>query len=115
MKYLFILLLIPSLLYSQDIVPIKQGTPAPFDGFVITSQFEKDRRHESEELKLSKSKNLVLSDLVVTQDEMITFHKKQANIAISEANTAQLKSYLYFVGGVLITGLISYGTVRSLR
>lgn len=115
MKYLSILFLVPPLLFSQEIVSIKQGEPAPFDGFVITKQFEKDRRQEHEELALQKNKNLLLSDLAATQEELVKFHKEQTIMAISEANKSQFKSYLYFVGGVLITGLISYGTVRSLR
>lgn len=98
---------------ADGIVPIKKGEVSTIDGFVITKEFEKDLRQTNEENKLLKRQNLVLKDLQVTQEDLVSLHKENARNAQKELEKEQIKGFfkstLYFVGGVILGGAISYG------
>ena len=111
MKILLILLLSINLCFAQSITPIKKGETSPMDGYVIDSQFEKDRRKEREQLRLEKRKNLVLSDLKVVQEERIGIYKRNAERAETEAQKARFKTVLYFVLGIALgMGAVKVGS-----
>lgn len=119
MKLLLILLMSINLCYGQKITVIKKGELASYDGYLIDSEQEKVFRTINEKKKLLESKNLVLSDLRLNSKQLEDFQRKRAETAERELQKEQFKSSfrstLAFIGGVLVTGLISYGTMKTLR
>jgi len=103
---------------AQDILIIKKGEAASQDGFLVSAEQMKKFREINEKKKLAEKKNITLKDLRLVQDERINFYRnmsedyrKELRYQSVKSNT---KSFLWFIGGVLITGAISYGTVRTL-
>lgn len=112
-KIIVLFFLIIQATKAEDIIAIKKGNPSPIDGFVITKEFEKDLRQINEDNKLLKRQNLVLKDLQVTQEDLVSLHKENTRNAQKELEKEQIKGFfkstLYFVGGIILGGAISYG------
>lgn len=121
MKLLLIFLLSFSC-FAQDIVPIKKGQVAPIDGYIITRAAHNKIKAKMETLQYE---NLKLHDLAIAQDEAIV-HLKRHKATLAEHN-ASLRTELrrkptgfwqktgYFVMGAVLTGVVSYGAIRSVR
>jgi len=121
MKLLLIFLLSFSC-YAQEIVAIKKGQIAPIDGFIITRAAHNKIKAKMETLEYE---NIKLHDLAIAQDEAIV-HLKRHKATLLEHNTS-LRTELkrkptgfwqktgYFVLGAVLTGVVSYGAVRSIR
>lgn len=121
MKIVLIFLLVTNIAFGQDFIPIKKGEPSPIDGFAISPTTEKMVRQKVENLEY---KLIKLSDLGVAKDELISAQKR--HIAAQKEYNGELRDELlksdgfwtkamWFTLGTVITGVISYGTVRSLR
>ena len=89
--------------WGQDIQGIKKGQASPIDGFVISTDFEKELRQINEDSKILKRQNILLKDLQVTQEYMVTLHSERASNAQKELEKEQIKGFfkstLYFIGG----------------
>lgn len=122
MKKMILLLLISFQCFAQDIIPIKKGQPSPIDGFVISKRLN---TRMIEDTEILERKNLQLRDLSVLQDEALSDlnkhketlvrHNAELRGALKEKPTGFWQKTGYFVLGALITGAISYGTIRSVR
>lgn len=106
MKYLLLLLISINLAFAQQIKPINKGDTAPFDGFVIDKQFEKDRRTERELLDVERQQTALLKELGKIQVGRADFYKEEAKRAKREALKSEFKAILYFLGGVAL-GILS--------
>ena len=108
-----------SLCFGQEIKIIKKGAPAPFDGFVVDAKQMKVFRQIDKDRKVLKEKEITLKDLGVVQEKRIKYFQDQADFYQTEMQAQQVKGWfkntVYFLGGVAITGLISYGAWRVYR
>ena len=107
MKTILVILLSINFCFAGEISIIKKGESAKYSGFLVDKSQMKTFRKINEEKKLSEAKNLVLSDLKLTHEGMIAFHKKRVESAQNELQTQQFKNYLsnivFFSLGVIAT------------
>lgn len=105
--------------FANEIKAIKKGDPAPFDGYVITVDFEKNLRTINEKNKLLETKVLTLEQLSLVNDDRAKHYKKEAQNAISEAQSAQLvgnlKGGFGFILGVLATSIAAYAAIKVVK
>lgn len=126
MKYILILFLSTSLAFGQDVKVLSKGTPAPFDGVLFSKEMEKSIRQidlDNAYLKQQNASLNRLNDLSNQENDILS--KRYENMAlkanqlaeqqVKAENASFWKNALYFVGGALITGVISYGVVKSIR
>lgn len=107
-RLVLVLILSINLTLAQQIKPINKGDTAPFDGFVIDKQFEKDRRTERELLDVERQQTALLKELGKIQVGRADFYKEEAKRAKKEALKSEFKAILYFLGGVVIGGASVY-------
>lgn len=100
-------------LSTSGIQPIKRGDPSPVDGYVITKDFEKNLREINERNKILKEKEVALRQLGELKDLKMEYYKRESNSLHATLSKERMKTYLYFIGGVLLTGLVTYGTLRA--
>lgn len=101
--------------------PIKKGEPSPSNGFVVTHKQEKELRQKNEDQKL---KIRSLSQLKLTQDQIIqkqddmiktqSEYNRDLSEALATKPTGFWEKTAYFMAGALLTGLVSYGTIKAL-
>lgn len=121
MKILISLLifLLSSNCYAQQIEDIKKGQAAPYDGYVIDDAFEKKARGYREEGKILKEETVTLRELGELKQVRYDMVRKENEELASE--NSQLKSrntivnVLFFVLGAGLTGLISYGAMKTVK
>jgi len=101
--------------FSQQIKSINKGETAPFTGFIIDKQFEKDRRQDRELLINERNKNKVWQELGKVREGREEFYKKQAVEAKREAFKSDLQKVLYFVGGIVLGGAAVYVGSKVVR
>lgn len=111
MKLLLAILLTFNCL-AQEIKYIEKGQPAPFTGYVITIDMEKQMRKDKQTLE---AKNVVLSDLNVLKDKRITFHQEEAENAYKELRKQRVKTTLYTIGGFTVALGLSAITILALK
>ena len=118
--FLIILCLVFSqLTFAGDIQSIKKGELSPFDGFVITKEFEKKARQTREESILVRRKNLTLKDLQVVNEGRIEFYKDNYKKAHKELQKEQFKSFwkttFMFIGGIAVGAGVFYAASKVYR
>lgn len=105
--------------FSQDIVFVKKGDTVSFDGFLVAPKQMDKFRLINEERKLLEEKNIQLKDLGVVQDNRIKFFQQSADQykdeIFRERTKSRIENILFFVGGVVLTGGISYGLQKTLK
>ncbi len=100
MKYLIIL----SLIFSANsfaVTPIKSGQKSPETGYIFSVDEEKQVRGINE-------KRLKLEDLSIKQEELNQVQSERISTLEKEVENSKLtntEKVLYFVGGILVTGL----------
>jgi hypothetical protein len=111
MKNLWILLIIclPTNCFAQEAQYITKGTPAPFSGDLLTLEQTKALNDDSLD-KSSLQKQLDLetqNNTLLTQEKtiLITQNQKLVEAANSEARMSTLEKGLWFLGGIVLTGL----------
>ena len=118
MRILFIVIVSLNLCHAQDIAPIRQGEPAPFDGYVIDKSMEKKVRQIKEDHKKQKELNVKMEELGVIQQSQVTVYKEQLTTLEKDNSTLRtnnnLSSIVYFGLGVLATSLAAYGAMKTL-
>lgn len=125
MKYLLVMMLSFNAL-AQDVVTIKKGDPAPFDGVLFTKERELALRKDILEKEFLEKRVSLLGELgKVQSEELSTANIRITNYRIQVAEYADrevksesrdfLKNSLYFVAGALITGAIGYGVLKTYK
>jgi len=108
---IMITLLQLNIAYANQLTPIKKGQTAAYDGFLADKDQMKHFRLINEQKKLSEAHNLLLSDLRVTQDSLIAFHKKRAqeanNALIWQETKGYLTNILFFTLGIITATTIA--------
>jgi len=100
--------------------PIKQGEPAPENGFFVTKQQER-RIYEKNETQ--KQDLIKLEDLRVIDSQIIFKRDEQIQVQNDSYQKLREEHYksntfiniLYFIGGAVLTGAISYATIRTIK
>ena len=109
MKYLIILGLIFSA-NSFAVTPISKGQKSPETGYI----FDKD---EEKQVRGINEKRLKLEDLSIKQEELNKVQSEQITVLEKEVENSKLtttEKVLWFVGGILVTGL-SINLANKLR
>jgi hypothetical protein len=111
MRYALIALLIVRLAHAEMIV-LKKGDIAPFEGILSDAAQMKEFRQINEDKKNLELQNLKLKDLSAIQDERVELYKSELK---SSESRSFWKSVGYFTLGVLITGLAVKVAIESTR
>jgi hypothetical protein len=100
-ELIVIIILISNSAFAQNAVTLNKGDITPFSGILVKSE-------RLDKLVKAEQSNVVLSDLRISQDELIDFHKQDARTQRNKLSKAEFKGFLantgYFVLGVIITG-----------
>ena len=107
MKYLFIFFISFNLI---AVTPIKKGDVAKSDGFIFTKK-------EERELRKRDMERIQLKDLRVAHNDMLDIQKRQLKMYknhFDASYTTPFEKTLWFIGGMLTTGLMFYGTSKIL-
>jgi hypothetical protein len=100
--------------------PIKKGEVAPNDGFFLTKEEEQKHyeRNEKQKQTIIKLEDLrvIDSQIIAKKDEQIkvqddSYHKLREE----HYKSNNLVNILYFIGGAVLTGAISYATIRTIK
>lgn len=110
MKLIITLLLSISLTFAVE--PIKQGTPAPHDGYIVSKKFVELATNNDQKIRLQELKIDRLKALDAVQEDRVALMRKRAERAEFKSTWSGIGG---FVLGVVITGLIGYGAVRVSR
>lgn len=101
-KYVLIFCLTTSHAFAIDIEEIKEGQPAPKDGFFVDAENMKKFRKINEEKKLLETKVAKLEDLSVVRNNQIQLYKNLNNSLESELAWENFKGDMKGVGGFLL-------------
>ena len=100
-KFIITFILTFNICFAQNAVIINKNDLAPYSGVLV-----KEEKFNS--LVKSDKKVLLLEDLAATKDDIIIYHKKDANLQrtkLSEAKfDSNIKSIGMFVLGVVLSG-----------
>jgi len=87
--------------FAQNAVKLNKGDISPHDGILLTTE-------RAEKAMKAEKRELVLSDLRITHEELIQYHKEDARMQRRKLSEAKFKSFWvstgYFIIGVLVTG-----------
>lgn len=96
--------------FAQSTI-VKQGDPAPYDGVLLTPE-------RAEKAVKAEKKVIVLSDLRLTQDQLIDHYKDVADQERKQRLKNEfdngLKNMGYFILGTLLTAF-AFKTVETVR
>lgn len=122
MRYL-ILLLIPNLIFANEVKYLKVGDPAPYEGYLFTSDHEKRYRLLDQEQDYQKQINISLTNInksyqsnETVMQQRIENQQQQIshlNDRLSDSKDGFLSKAAYFVFGAILTGFIAYGVYRT--
>ena len=130
MKIFMILMLSVSLAQSgfaaSSIKPIKKNESAPYDGYVINEEAEKNFRQINEEKKHLEKVNIKLEDLgqkqakiIDNQDRRIELNQSLNEKLILAEERKEREGFwmkaIYFLGGAVMASIVAYGAARSGR
>lgn len=118
MKYLFLLTLIPSLVFSQ-VLFIQKDSPAPYNGYLFTPEAEKKNAdklieldYTIQQLGIMKEEQEALKMRLVTWQDAA----KSANKELVKQERARFwENTLYFGLGAVLTGVLAVGVSRAVR
>jgi hypothetical protein len=119
MKYLLIIsLLFSQITYAQDAVLLEQGKAAPFSGYLLSRDKVVELKNNTIDLEYSRKENNNLKLIQTDYEKRLNLYIEQ-NDKLSErlhkSDTGFLEKSGYFIFGALITGLLAYGTTKSLK
>lgn len=124
-KYIICLILTAQVAIAQDAKYLKKDTPAPFDGFLITSKRVEELKIGINERDRYKLLNESLERSLVLEKENNELQEKKVNLLTEqndklaktlgeERNVSDLTKILWFSLGVIATGFAIYG-VKQLQ
>jgi len=118
MKYLMFALLSFSVL-ANDMVILKKGDQAPFDGILSNQEQMAKFRKTDEQNKLLEQQNIKLKDLADISDQRIELYKQEVKTVREDLSSSQRKTFWSSVGffalGAVITGLCAKVAIESTR
>jgi len=105
MKNLILLMTLMTILitdsFAQSTV-LAEGQPAPYTGILLTKE-------RAEKAAKAEKRELVLKDLGVAKDELIKYHKKDAQTQRDRLREAKFDSFIsntgYFLLGCVLTSI----------
>lgn len=116
---LMIVLCLVSTAFGGEIAVIMKGDPAPYDGFIIDRSQEKVFRQINEENKLLGKKVLTLEQISEMHKIRADYYAELNSNLADEWKKEQVRTFMnrtiYFIGGVLVTGFISYSAIKYSR
>jgi hypothetical protein len=99
-----------------QITYVEKGDEMPYTGYAVDKPQMRHFRQINEEKKLLEQKVIKLEDLGVMKDEKIDYLEDQytqVNKAyIKEQQKSTWQKYLYFAGGVILSGAAVYGASK---
>lgn len=120
---LIIFLLSINLVFAEDVKVVKKGETVPFDGVLFTRELEKDIRNDIQVLTkkvdtLNKINDINEKELDILNKRVKIYQdkaKEMANREVKSEKDTFFKNTLYFLSGALLTGIVSYGVIRTVR
>ena len=102
MKILLAILFTTNLAFAQNAVLLEKDQKAPFSGTLVKNE-------RLDKLIKAEKRELVLRDLGVTKDELIKYHKKDAQTQRKRLREAKFDSFVsntgYFLLGCVLTSI----------
>ena len=118
MSRLMVLCLLCNISYAEMVI-VKKGDPAPFEGILVDGAQMKEFRQINEDKKNLELQNLKLKDLALVQDERVDLYRKQSESLNSELSKSESRSFWksvgYFTLGVVVTGFAAKVAIESTR
>lgn len=113
---LFILFITVSAMSAESMVILKKGQIAPYDGIHLDSNQMKKFRKAHEEKELCVQKSASQKELIKIQELEKDYYMDKHSKLKDTHEKYKIKSFWaktgYFLLGVVITGAISYGTMK---
>lgn len=117
MKYLLVLLMLSTSLQAQEIVHLKKGDIAPFEGALADAEQMRVFRENKTKLDLEVKQNEALKTLNLRLEEKIEFHKYETRQVERELTNVKVRSNItnigYFVLGVALTSLATKFAIEA--
>lgn len=118
-KQLLILILsFNSFVYAEDSVSLTKGTPAPFDGVLLSNEKANQVKNDmdlnaslTKSIDLYKTKDIYATDQI---NQLLDQNKKLADSLVSEQGNTRLENIVWFSLGVLATGLSIYAAKQTI-
>jgi hypothetical protein len=108
-KFILILILISDLAFAQNAVHLNLGDKAPFDGNLLTESTTQQLYNDSlEKTSLQKQLDLTNSTVNLLQQDktlLLDQNSKLISAAQSQKVTSDVEKGLWFLGGIVLTGL----------
>lgn len=125
MRHLFILCLLPSLVFGQ-VKYVEKGEPAPFTGYLFTPEKEGEVRQDVESLKYYKLLDESNQRIIALKDKELAavnanyaIWQKQSEQLSKELEDAKSNSFwrqtLYFGLGALLTTGLAFAVNKSTK
>lgn len=125
MKYLLIFLLSINC-FAEDISYLKKGEVAPFDGVLFSKEKELQLRQLKYDKDATQTQNKIMQQIIDQQEKEINIQSKRIEVYQNQANVLakDITDYktnrfwqntVYFIAGVAITGLVTYGVLQTTR
>ena len=106
-------------LIAGEMVVLKKGQPAPFDGIISDAKQMKEFRQLKENNKNLKKVKLKLEDLAYVRDRKIKFFEQESDQYRTSLRRTQFRSFWsnigYFTLGVIVSGLASKAAMETIR
>lgn len=116
------LLLLMTTVRAEDVLhgkikAIEAGEVAEYSGFLVDDSQMKHFRQINEEKKLLEQKTIKLEELGIRMEDSKNWYQDNYYKIKDKYEWQQTKSFwvntLFFVGGVVLTGLITYGAMKT--
>lgn len=119
MKTLIAVLMLFSFSCRADIVLLKKGESAPFEGALVDQAQMKEFRENKVQLDLEVKQNTALKELNLRLDEKIDYHKAETRALEKTLSEVKFKSHMtnigYFVLGVALTSLATKFAMETVK
>lgn len=113
------ILLFTATAIADPITPLNKGQAAPFEGLLVPTSTMNKITKDLDTKDLLETKVLKLEDLASAHSERAEFYKKEylesQKELRSQESTAFYKGTAFFIFGAVLTGAISYATIRASR
>lgn len=116
---ILILLTNTSFADAGPVVPLTNGQPAPYTGYLFTPEAEQKARLANDELKYYKDVNDTLTKINSYNKQQVDLLQQKSDLYRTELDKKDKTSYLENVGffalGVLVTGVLASSLAHNLK
>lgn len=102
-----------------ELIPLKKGDTAPYNGILVDAPQMKEFRQINEEKKLLELENLKLKDLSLINDQKVGLYRNQTEALSKELVRSERKAFWQSVGtfalGVIVTGFAAKVAIEATR